>query len=208
MDEFNDVLIKLPEFDANLKLPDPNLRDFYLDEKERIFWISDNIDDETLSLVRMIIMCNKEDKDIDVEKRKPITVMINSNGGAVDVLFTIIKTIEISKTPVRTVCYCGAYSAAADLLASGHKGMRYCLPGTSIMMHAGSCSYQGTQSQVEAAKKFYDNMGKKITDYVMAHTEIDQKTAKKMKDDYYMTEEDALSLGIIDKIIEDLDEIF
>ena len=76
------------------------------------------------------------------------------------------------------------------------------------MMHAGSCAYQGTASQVDAAKKFYDAMGKKVTDHVYARTNIDTKTQRKMKDDYYMTDEDALKLGIVDKIIDDLDELF
>lgn len=202
-----DLLIGIPESIANLQLPDPTLRQFYKDEQDRIFYVDDKITEATLELVKMIIRCNKEDKGLSVEERKPITIMIDSPGGSVEVLLSIIKAIEISKTPVRTVCYCTAYSAAADLLASGHKGMRYCLPGASVMMHAGSCAYQGTASQVDAAKKFYDAMGKRVTDHVYSRTNIDTKTQRKMKDDYYMTDEDALKLGIIDKIVSDFDEI-
>lgn len=209
MDELmNGLLVGIPESTANLQLPDPTLRQFYLDEQDRIFWVDSQIGEETLELVKMIIRCNKEDKGKPASDRKPITVMIDSPGGSVEVLLSIIKAISISTTPVRTVCYCTAYSAAADLLASGHEGMRYCMPGTSIMMHSGSCAYQGTASQVDAAKKFYDAMGKKITDHIYARTNIDAKTQRKMKDDYYMTDEDALKLGIIDKIIDNFDELF
>ncbi len=205
--ELCDLLVGIPESVANLQLPDPTLRQYYIEEQDRIFWVDTQIDANTLELVRMIMRCNKEDKGKPVEERKPITIFIDSPGGSVEVLLSIIKAIEISKTPVRTVCYCTAYSAAADLLASGHKGLRYCMPGTNVMMHAGSCSYQGTASQVDAAKKFYDAMGKKVTDHVYGRTNIDTKTQKKMKDDYYMTDEDALKFGIIDHIITDFDEI-
>jgi ATP-dependent Clp protease protease subunit len=205
--ELCDLLVGIPESVANLQLPDPTLRQYYIEEQDRIFWVDTQIDANTLELVKMIMRCNKEDKGKPVEERKPITIFIDSPGGSVEVLLAIIKAIEISKTPVRTVCYCTAYSAAADLLASGHKGLRYCMPGTNVMMHAGSCAYQGTASQVDAAKKFYDAMGKKVTDHVYGRTNIDTKTQRKMKDDYYMTDEDALKLGIIDHIIADFDEI-
>ena len=206
--ELCDLLVGVPESVANLQLPDPTLRQYYIEEQDRIFWVDSQIDASTLELVKMIMRCNKEDKGKPVEERKPITIFIDSPGGSVEVLLAIIKAIEISKTPVKTVCYCTAYSAAADLLASGHSGLRYCMPGTNVMMHAGSCAYQGTASQVDAAKKFYDAMGKKVTDHVCDRTNIDTKTQKKMKDDYYMTAEDALRLGIVDKIIDDLDELF
>lgn len=205
--ELCDLLVGIPESVANLQLPDPTLRQYYIEEQDRIFWVDTQIDANTLELVKMIMRCNKEDKGKPVEERKPITIFIDSPGGSVEVLLSIIKAIEISKTPVRTVCYCTAYSAAADLLASGHKGLRYCMPGTNVMMHAGSCAYQGTASQVDAAKKFYDAMGKKVTDHIYSRTNIDTKTQKKMKDDYYMTDEDALKFGIIDHIITDFDEI-
>lgn len=207
-DILNGLLAGIPESVANLQLPDPTFRQFYKDEQDRIFWVDSQIDECTLELIKMIMYCNKEDKGKAIEERKPITVMIDSPGGSVEVLLSVIKAIDISKTPVRTICYCNAYSAAADLLASGHKGLRYCMPGTNVMMHSGSCAYQGTASQVDAAKKFYDAMGKRVTDHVYARTNIDTKTQRKMKDDYYMTAEDALNLGIIDKIVDNLDELF
>lgn len=207
MNELENVLLEIPEDVANLRLPDPTLRDYYRDEKDRVFWV-DEVGDETLDVVKMIIKCNKEDKGIPIENRKPITLMIDSPGGSVEVLYSIIKAIEISKTPVRTICYCNAFSAAADLLACGTAGYRMCMPGTNIMMHAGSTQLCGTVAQVDAAKKYFDNMGKEINKMVMEKTNIDSKIQKKMKDDYYMTCEDALKLGIIDKIITDLDDIF
>lgn len=207
MEEFENVLIGVPEEVANLQLPNPDLRDFYADEHDRLFWVGE-ICDETLNIIRTIMRCNREDKGLPVNDRQPITLMINSCGGDVAVLHSLIKAIEISKTPVRTVCYCNAFSAAADLLACGTTGYRICMPGTNIMMHAGSTQLCGTVAQVDAAKKYYDNMNKQVVQFVMSKTNIDSKTQRKMRDDYYMTCEDALALGIVDKIATDLDDIF
>ena len=155
----------------------------------------------------MIIKCNKEDKNKPIEERVPIKVLIDSPGGDVCALWTTIKAIEISKTPVYTINYCTAYSAAADLLASGHK--RYALPGTSVMVHSGSCMYGGTIEQAESMKKYFDKLGKKVTDYFLAHTKIEPKVYKrKAPADWYMDEEEALDNGVIDEIIENLDTIF
>ena len=107
MNEFilDTVLTGVPASIANMQLPDPDLRDYYRDETDRIFWIDSNIDDNTLDLVKMIINCNREDKGKNIEDRTPIKVMINSGGGDVQVMLTIIKTMKISKTPVYTICF-------------------------------------------------------------------------------------------------------
>lgn len=206
MSELENVLLSIPTSVANLQLPDPDLRDFYQDEQDRVFWVTTEINDSLLDLVKMIIKCNKADKGKSIEERIPIKVFIDSPGGDVCALWTTIKAIEISKTPVYTINYCTAYSAAADLLASGHK--RFALPGTSVMVHSGSCMFGGTMEQAENMKKHFDKMGKKITDYFLEHTKVDPKTFKKKAPaDWYMDEDEALKNGLIDEIITDLDTI-
>ena len=206
MNELENVLLSIPTSVANLQLPDPDLRDFYQDEQDRVFWVTTEINDSLLDLVKMIVRCNKEDKGKAIEERTPIKVFIDSPGGDVCALWTTIKTIEISKTPVYTINYCTAYSAAADLLASGHR--RFALPGTSVMVHSGSCMFGGTMEQAENMKKHFDKLGKKITDYFLAHTKVDPKTfKKKAPSDWYMDEDDALQNGLIDEIVTDLDTL-
>ena len=207
MNELENVLLSIPTSVANLQLPDPDLRDFYQDEQDRVFWVTTEINDSLLNLVKMIVRCNKEDKDKAIEERTPIKVFIDSPGGDVCALWTTIKTIEISKTPVHTINYCTAYSAAADLLASGHR--RFALPGTSVMVHSGSCMFGGTMEQAENMKKHFDKLGKKITDHFLAHTKVDPKTfKKKAPGDWYMDEDDALENGLIDEIVTDLDTLY
>jgi ATP-dependent Clp protease protease subunit len=207
MNELENVLFALPESVANLQLPDPDLRDYYLDEQNRIYWVDSQIDDATLGLVKFIIRCNKEDAGKSYEERKRILIMIDSPGGSVEVEQSIIGAIKISKTPVWTCCYCTAYSAAADLLACGHK--RFALPFVNIMFHAGSGRYEGTQAQIDSAKKFFDKMGQKVNSEVYSRVNFDNKIKKRLKtDDVYMDEKEALEFGVVDEIIEDLDTLF
>lgn len=207
MNELENVLLSIPTSVANMQLPDPDLRDFYQYEQDRVFWVDSEINENLLSLVKLIVKCNREDKGKPIEERTPIKVFIDSPGGDVCTLWTTIKAIEISKTPVHTINYCVAYSAAADLLASGHK--RYALPGTSVMVHSGSCMFGGTMEQAENMKKHFDKLGKKVTDYFLAHTKVDPKAfKKKAPGDWYMDEDEALKNGLIDEIIIDLDTLY
>lgn len=207
MNNLENVLLSIPSSVANMQLPDPDLRDFYQDEQDRVFWVDGEISDTLLDLVKMIMQCNREDKDKPVEERTPIKVFIDSPGGDVCALWTTIKAIEISKTPVHTINYCTAYSAAADLLASGHK--RYALPGTSAMVHSGSCVFGGTMEQAESMKKHFDKLGKKITDYFLTHTKVDPKVFKKKAPaDWYFDEQEMLDNGLIDEIVTEFDSIY
>ena len=209
MDNLNldGILIGVPGSIANMQLPDPNLRDYYKDEQDRTFWLNDNVENCAEDLIKMILRCNKEDKGKPTEERKPIKIFIDSNGGDATFMWSIMNLIEISKTPVWTVNYCTAYSAAAEILASGHK--RFALPGSHVMIHLGSCAYSGDAANVATTKKYFDAMTKKTVDHLLKKTKIKpQLFKKKTQTDWFLSEEDALKNGIVDKIVTDLDEIF
>lgn len=208
MNEFNNAILEcITEDVANLQLPDPKLRDYYVNEHNRVYYVDQQIDESTLDLIKFILKCNKEDEGKTIEERKRILVMIDSPGGSVEVLGSVIGAIKISKTPVWTCCYCTAYSAAADLLTCGHK--RFALPMTNIMFHAGSACYMGSQNDIDKAKKYFDSVGKRISDEVNSRANFDSKFIKKLKtDDMYMNEEEALKYGVIDEIISDINILF
>ena len=207
MNELNGILVGIPKETANMQLPDPDLRDFYRDEQDRIFWLSEAVEDCAEDLIKFIMHSNKEDKGLSVEERKPIKIFIDSPGGDVIFMNSIIKAIEISKTPVWTINYCTAYSAASLILAAGHK--RYALPGSHVLVHNGYCSYSGEASQVESTKKYFDKLNKVINEWFLSKTKIDPKAYKKKAiSDWFMTAEESLENGIVDRIIEDFDEIF
>ena len=206
MDDIGEIVLGIPEPVANLQLPDPDLRDFYKYESKRIFWLNDNVENCAEVLIRLILECNAEDKNVPVEKRVPIKIFINSNGGDVTYMWTIINLIENSKTKVITINYCTAYSAAAEILASGHE--RYAIPGSHVMVHSGYCGYSGQADQVESMKKYFDTLSEKTKKHLLSKTKINPKTYKrKAAIDWFMDENEALENGIIDKIVTNLDEI-
>lgn len=208
MNTFTDnLLIGIPEQVANMQLPDPDLRDYYRDQEDRIFWLDGDVNESTLDFVKMIIRCNREDKGKGVDERKPIKLMIDSGGGDVQVMLAVIKAMNISKTPVHTINYCNAMSAAGNILAAGHK--RYSMPGCIVMVHSGSCQYSGTMEQAESMKKYGDALVKRANDEFLSRTKIDAKKLKKKgASDWYLDENEALEYGIIDAIITDFDEVF
>ena len=147
--------LEIPNKIANLQLPNPSLLDYYKDNEDRILWLEGEVDGSTLELVKTIMRINLEDEKykVPVEERSPIKILIDTNGGDVQIMWTLINAIKISKTPVHTIVYCTALSAGAHILAAGHK--RYAFPGATILVHSGSVGYQGIVEQVESAKKYY-----------------------------------------------------
>lgn len=188
-------------------LPIPYIRNYYRDEEERVYRLDHDLTDEDLALVDLILRCNKEDKGKPFEERIPIKVYISTCGGDVVTLWTLIQVIQTSKTPVWTINISFAYSAGAELLAAGHK--RLALKGTQTMFHRGSCFFGGEQGVVESTKKHFDGIEKKLTDFLMAHTNIDPKFyKKKASSDIYMDEDEALKNGVVDCIVDDFDILF
>ena len=202
-----ELQIAIPQSIENLQLPSPELKSYYEDVEQRVYYIDSEIDESLLELSKEIIRINRADKDIPVDQRIPIKILIDSPGGDVAAMWSFIKIIEISRTPVWTINLCCAYSAAGNILAAGHR--RFALPGTFVLVHSGSCQYGGTQEQAESMKKFGDKRTKKVTDYFLCHTKVNPKEyKKKAPSDWYMDENEALENGIIDEVITDLNVLF
>ena len=205
--DMNKMLLAIPESVENLQLPNPDLLTYYKDEKDRVLWIEGEIDDGLFALSKMIIRYNIEDKDIDINDRKPIKIFINSPGGDLDSTLAFIGLMNISKTPIWTIDACWAYSAAGLILMAGHK--RYALPNTECLIHSGSGQLGGSYEQTTEQMKNYKYLVDKMRDFILSKTQIDQKLFKKnSQKDWYIYTEEMLSLGIVDEIINDLDILF
>ena len=155
-----DFSITIPQSLENLNLPAPELLSYYKHYEDRVFWVEGEIDESIMYLSKMIIDCNREDKGIPVEDRKPIRIFISSNGGLLDETMSLVRLIGISKTPVITINACYCYSAASLILIAGHK--RYAMPGTKCLFHSGSGSATGTFDQAQAAMEDYKKSVKQM----------------------------------------------
>ena len=209
MDENLQVLdIIIPAEAADVKLPSPELLDLYTDRDNRVIYIDYAIDENLMREVgRQIIEYNRKDKGLAAEKRKPIVILINSCGGALESTYATIAIIEASKTPVITVNTNCAYSAAGLILISGHK--RYCMPRSQVLIHSGSASgISGTFEEVQENAKSYKKMIDEMRDLIISKTKIDKNLMKKNQSrDWYLSVDQQLELGCVDEILTNLDEI-
>ena len=204
-----DELLKLaiPGDLENLQLPSPELLTYYRNLEDRVIWIDYGISEEVLEVSRLIMYFNKMDKDIPVEERKPIKLLIYSYGGDGNACFSLLDTIALSKTPIWTINMGVAMSAGFLILLAGHK--RFCLKNSTALAHSGSGGTSGTFEQTEAQMNDYKRFVKVMRDYIIERTNIDQKTLNKYKNkEWYLYSEDQVNYHIVDKIVDNLDEIF
>lgn len=193
--------------EANMQIPDPDLLNYYRLAKERVYFIDFEIDGTLMSLIKEIIRINMEDIGKPVEERLPIVFPILSYGGDLDVTYTFIDTCAMSKTPIITVNMGVAMSAGVLLLLAGHK--RYTMRHADAMIHSGSGGMEGTFEQMEASQNFYKQQIAKMREYILGRTKIDPKVFNRKKTkDWYISASEQVELGIVDGIIDNLDEVF
>ena len=148
---------------------------------------------------------NKVDNEcnIPIEERQPIKIYINSPGGSLTGSFTCIDSIAMSKTPIWTIATGCAYSGGFFIFISGHK--RFAYPTSSFLYHEGSAGNSGTASQFANFAAFYKKQLGQLKDVVLKYTKIDEKMYKEIqKDDFWLTAEEALKLGVCDEITKEL----
>lgn len=204
MDEL--MQIAIPQSIENLQLPDPELVTYYRNLEDRVIWIDYGVDESILEVSKLIMYFNKLDKDIPIEDRQPIKLLLYSYGGDGQACFSLLDIIALSKTPVWTINMGVAMSAGLLILLAGHK--RFCLKNSTALAHSGSGVTSGTFEQTEAQMKDYQRFVKTMRDYIIERTDIDTKTLNKYKNkEWFLYSEDQLKYGIVDKIIDDIDEI-
>ena len=198
-------LIEIPSNLETLQLPSPELLMYYKDLKNRVVWVED-IDCGTLEIIKLILKWNAEDKDIPIENRKPIFLMLFSYGGESDTCFSLISTIKLSKTPIHTVNMGVAASAGALIFIAGKK--RYAMPESKLLLHGGSGTLSGTSVQVLDNASAYAKLIDRMKTFILENTTIPKATfTKYAKNEWTIDCDDFLKYGIADVIVSDIDEI-
>ena len=196
--------IVLPD-NATLQLADPSLVNFYIDRENRIYWLSDEINNYTFDLVQYIIRWNREDKGIPTEERKPIRIIIDCPGGFLSGSETVSNVIKMSKTPVYGIALGQAASGASVIYLSCHK--RFALPNTVFVLHKGSCSgVSGTYDEIVAFARDYEKEVETLIEFYIENTKYTEKEiVENIQTDWYIRTEEAIEKGIVDEIITDID---
>ena len=136
-----------------------------------------------------------------VDPDKDISLYINSPGGSVTAGLAILDTMNFIKCDVSTVCIGCCASMAAVLLSSGAKGKRYCLPNSMVLIHQPSGGAQGQQTEIAIVADFMLKTRKRLNEILADNTGQDVETIQRDTErDNYMTAEEALAYGLVDKI--------
>ena len=164
---------------------------------DRIIVLSDEVNDTTASLVvAQLLFLEGQDAE------KDISLYINSPGGSVSAGMAIYDTMQYIKCDVSTICMGMAASMGAFLLSAGAKGKRYSLPNSMIMIHQPLGGAQGQATEIEIVAKQILRTKENLNRILAENTgrsieEIYRDTER----DNYMTAQEALDYGLIDKVI-------
>ena len=166
--------------------------------KDRIIFLGMEVHDAIANaIVAQLLFLESEDPEKDIH------LYINSPGGSVTAGLAIYDTIQYIKSPVSTICVGLAASMGAVLLAGGTKGKRIALPNAEIMIHQPMGGARGQASDIEIHARNILRIRDKINSILASHTGQDiEKIATDTDRDNFMTSEEALTYGLIDRILE------
>ncbi|MCX6829306.1 MAG: ATP-dependent Clp endopeptidase proteolytic subunit ClpP [candidate division Zixibacteria bacterium] len=166
--------------------------------KDRIIFIGSPIDDHIANLViAQLLFLDAEDAEKDV------FLYINSPGGSVTAGLAIYDTMQFIKPDVATTCMGLAASMGAFLLAAGTKGKRAALPNSRIMIHQPMAGAQGQITDIEIMTKEFSNTKKRLNELLVGHTgQPLEKIEKDTDRNFFMSAQEAVDYGLIDKIYE------
>ncbi|OGM01069.1 ATP-dependent Clp endopeptidase, proteolytic subunit ClpP [Candidatus Uhrbacteria bacterium RIFOXYC2_FULL_47_19] len=165
--------------------------------KDRIIFLGDGIDDHVANIIiAQLLFLESQDKTKDIK------LYVNSPGGSVTAGLAIYDTMQYIKPDVATICVGMAASMGAVLLTAGAKGKRFALPNAEVMIHQvmGGAEGQATDIKIRAERilKMKDSLNSLLAKHCGQKFEKVEKDADR---DYFMSAEEAVKYGLIDKII-------
>ena len=167
--------------------------------KDRIIFLGEAIDEHIASLiVAPLLFLEAEDPD------KDINIYINTPGGSVTAGMAIYDTMQYIKPQVSTICVGMAASMGAFLLSAGEKGKRYALPNAEIMIHQPLGGVQGQAEDIKIHAEWILKTREKLNRILSENTGQPLNVIARDTDrDNFMSAEEAMKYGLIDKVIKD-----
>lgn len=165
--------------------------------KDRIIFMGEQVTDDMANIIiAQFLFLESEDPD------KDINLYINSPGGSITAGLAIYDTMQYVKPDITTICTGQASSMSALLLASGSKGKRFALPHSRIMIHQPMGATQGQATDIDIQAKEIMRLKQAINGLFALHTNQDVKKIRNDTErDYFMSGQEALEYGIVDKVI-------
>ena len=170
---------------------------------QRIIVLGAEVDDKIANrLCAQLLLLSAEDS------RSDISLYINSPGGSVSAGMAIYDTMQLIPNDVRTLAMGLAGSMGQFLLCAGAAGKRFSLPHAQVLMHQGSAGFGGTAADVEIYAEQLERTGSTMIRLIAQHTgqPVEKVEQDSLRDRWFSAEE-ALEYGIIDHIVESLDDV-
>jgi ATP-dependent Clp protease, protease subunit len=165
---------------------------------ERIIFMSGPVEDTMATIVCAQLLYLEAENP-----KKEISMYINSPGGIVTSGLSIYDTMQYIRCPISTVVMGQAASMGSLLLTAGTKGMRVALPNARIMVHQPSGGYRGVATDIERHAEDIMATKRRMNEIYVKHTGQPYEVIEKTLDrDHFMTAEEALAFGLIDKVYE------
>jgi ATP-dependent Clp protease protease subunit len=170
---------------------------------DRIVFLGAPINDDVANIIIAQLLFLEADN-----QERDVYLYLNSPGGIVSAGMAIYDTIQFMKAPVNTICMGMAASMGAFLLACGRKGKRSALPHARIMIHQPSGGASGSASDIEIQAREVLYLRGKLNELLAKHTgQTVEKIELDIDRDRYMSAEEAVQYGIIDKVIQQKSEV-
>lgn len=203
----NMVNLLIPESIENMRLPSPELLNYYKNLEHRILWLDADVDDMFLEFGKYIIMWNQEDFGKDEKDRVPIKLFFFSPGGSLHINNAMVDIIKTSKTKVIGVNMGVAYSAGCFIYLACHE--RLAMPNATFLIHKGGAEFNGTYDEIISQIEEYSRQIEDLESYVMENTKITQEILdEKFGTEWYITANEAVEYGMCDSVITDVDQLF
>ena len=166
--------------------------------KERVVFLVGPVDEATANLVvAQMLFLESENPDKDIH------FYINSPGGSIAAGMAIYDTMQFIKPDVSTLCVGMAASMAAFLLAAGAKGKRFVLPNSTVMIHQPMGGFQGQASDIAIHAKYILALRERLNKLMAQHTgKSEEEIARDTDRDNFLTSEEALKYGMVDKVLQ------
>ena len=173
---------------------------------QRILIFNDEVNEGVIeNYILYNLKWNREDRDLPVDKRQPITIILNSPGGCTFDGFAMVDVILQSKTPIRAICLGLAASMGYHILLACDE--RIAFKNSILLQHDGEIAIQNSTSKARDTMKFFEDGERRTKEYVLSRTKMTEEFYDKIyEQEYWMYAQEAKELGCIDKIVgEDMD---
>lgn len=165
--------------------------------KDRIIFLGTEVDDAIANAISAQLLFLEAD-----DSEKDISLYINSPGGVITAGMAIFDTMNFIKPDVSTICLGQAASMGAFLLAAGAKGKRYAVPNARVMIHQPSGGFRGQATDILIQSKEIQRTKDSLNKILAENTgQTVEKITQDTERDYFMSSEESLEYGLIDKII-------